>query len=386
MLNLQGNLLSNLDAITPSKFPKLLSLGMENNWFPCEYLRQFVESNVNEWYQLEFIGNVWKQAFNNDVDCQGLAINESNSRAIERSYAGQIGTLRHSNKTSETHTKKPTYNTNNQLTTQAVTSPTFASTTSRPTTSAPTTTTSTTIAPTTTTSTTRAPTTSTSTTSAPTTTVSTTIRPTTIRPTTVRPYDAPITQKNEVFFVNTEETRRFRCDLFIKNVRHFNIAGSQLHDTPETIQLLGDQLEYLDVSSNYMGAINDSTLSTFTNLYYLNMSNTKITRIECNAFYHQEKLHTLDLSNNDLQYWKFNMSSSTFSNLETLNLEGNRLTEIDAVNPKQCPKLQTLGINNNQFSCQYLSNYLKQWKNIELTGNKSYDKLNVRGIECDCLT
>lgn len=386
MLNLQGNLLSNLDAITPSKFPKLLSLGMENNWFPCEYLRQFVESNVNEWYQLEFIGNVWKQAFNNDVDCQGSTIN---SRAIERSFDGQIGTLRHSNKTSETHTKKPTYNTNNQLTTQAVTSPTFASTTSRPTTSATTTTRSTTIAPMTTTSTTTTSTTSaptTTTTNAPTTTVSTTIRPTTIRPTTVRPYDAPITQKNEVFLVHTEETRRFRCDLFIKNVRHFNIANSQLHDTPETIQLLGDQLEYLDVSSNYMGAINDSTLSTFTNLYYLNMSNTKITRIECNAFYRQEKLQTLDLSNNDIQYWKFNMSSATFSNLETLNLEGNRLTEIDAVNPKQCPKLQRMGINNNQFSCQYLSNYLKQWKNIELTGNKSYDKLNVRGIECDCLT
>lgn len=196
----------------------------------------------------------------------------------------------------------------------------------------------------------------------------------------------PVTQKTEVFVVHREEFRRFRCDIYIQNVQHFNIAGHRLDDTAQTIQLLGDQLESMDVSQNYLGSLNDTTLASFSNLQYINMSHTNLSTIECNAFYHQHKLQTLDLSYNDLSWWKFNTSSNSFGQLETLNLEGNRLTEIDDVNPTHFPKLSTLGIAKNRFSCQYLARFLRQWQNVRLSGPQSFDNMNVRGIECNCLS
>lgn len=319
MLNLEGNLLTELDSIKSSEFPKLSKLGMKNNMFPCEYLYQFIESNENGWKELEFIGNVWEQAHSIDVDCQGNALNQShNSAKIYHNHYADEG----NNNTTENPPRTES------------TSTSIAST----------------------------------------------------ELTTRFSHVEPVTQKTEVFVVHPVQYRRFRCDIYIQNVQHFNIAGHRLDDTAQTIQLLGDQLESLDVSSNYMGSLNDTTLATFTNLKHCNMSHTNLSTIDCNAFYHQQKLQTLDLSYNELSWWKFNKSSNSFSQLETLNLEGNRLTEIDDVNPTHFPKLNTLGISKNRFSCQYLSRFLNQWQNVQLSGPQSYDYMNVRGIECNCLS
>lgn len=321
MLNLEGNQLTELDYVTSSKFPRLSKLGMENNMFSCNYLYQFVESNVNNWKEFEFIGNLWKQAHNIDVDCEGNTLKRS-SFDVKRFHNDHINEGSHQsnyvqNNTTRAPPQKESSSTsvgNNELTTEVL----------------------------------------------------------------------PVTHKTEVYTVQHKEFRYFRCDIYMQNTQHFNIAGHRLDDTAQTIQLLGDQLESMDASQNYLGSLNDTTLSKFTNLQHLNFSQTNLSTIECNAFYHQRKLQSLDLSYNDLSWWKFNTSSNSFSQLEILNLEGNRLTEIDDVNPSNMPKLTTLGIARNRFSCQYLVRFLNQWQNVKLTGPRSINNMNVNGIECNC--
>lgn len=145
-----------------------------------------------------------------------------------------------------------------------------------------------------------------------------------------------------------------------KDLRHFNISGSHLNDTVELIEMLGEPLESLDVSLNFVGVIKNGTFSAFVNLQHLNLSRTNLSIIESNALQHLNKLRTLDLSYNYLDNLDFLFAFGSSDQLETLILEGNRLPTPDFILPinNQFPNLKKFEYINDQFSCESVIEYL----------------------------
>lgn len=64
-LNLEGNNLVDIDGVTPSRFPKLVILGISKNNFSCDYLAKF----LIQWPKLKLIDNPTRETNANGVDC-----------------------------------------------------------------------------------------------------------------------------------------------------------------------------------------------------------------------------------------------------------------------------------------------------------------------------
>lgn len=166
------------------------------------------------------------------------------------------------------------------------------------------------------------------------------------------------------------------------NIRHFNCSGNGLQNTSDVIDMLGSSIESLDLSSNNIGEIDAHTFKRFTNLKYLNLSDTQLMHFGFDTFYHQRRLRVLDISYNQLGSVNFTLFFRVFRNLFTLNLEGNGLNEVDSVTKAIFPKLMELGISKNHFTCDYLSKFLRQWESLRLLDNPSMNQMHIDGIDC----
>lgn len=147
------------------------------------------------------------------------------------------------------------------------------------------------------------------------------------------------------------------------------------------IALLGSSIETLDLSSNFIGTPNAQTFKRFTNLKYLNLSQTNLPSFLYATFFNQQKLQVLDLSYNHLKKIDFRKSLRNFKDLNTLNLEGNDLTDVNSVTNTIFPKLSSLAISKNRFSCDYLSTFLLQWNDLQLRKNPS-NETHIDGVDC----
>lgn len=325
-LNLNENYLSNLDSITPSKFRKLLLLGIANNKFTKKYLDNF----IHQWETLQFTGNVWEQKISREWMYDFRFYDTEMSAEMSTEMSTEMFTEM-STEISIDADQEYFSSESPKLDTQ----------------------------------------------------ISERSNWNDGLPKEKTEFHSKTTHLSTAGELN-KQSDQFQCENLIKlnpqNLRHFSIAGNNLNNTVEIIQLLGTPLESLDVSSNFIGILRRSTFEHFANLQYLNLSRTNLKFISKTDFNNLKKLKVLDLSYNDLENLKFGLPFNEL--LEILNLEGNRFVEIDAVTPFQFPKLSTLGIANNLFSCQYLSKFLNQWKNLELSGPKSFNSMNFRGIEC----
>lgn len=103
-------------------------------------------------------------------------------------------------------------------------------------------------------------------------------------------------------FADDDDHRGLQCNkISFKNLRTFNISGSPLSNTLETIiSLLGPNIETLDMSSNYIGKLSAHTFKKFVNLKYLNLRNTMLTSIDADVldFLEFPKLESLLLEDN----------------------------------------------------------------------------------------
>lgn len=297
MLNLADNRLTNLDSIDLLKFAKNSMIGLENNRFSCEYLKQFVK----QWHELTFIGNVWTQTNNTDVECLAKMENKTNSSIVTTSEDKIKATeLRVFIRELE---PKPVLidESSNKITTTEAAKIEFDN-----------------------------------------------------------PTETEVLPKQTEQHLNCFENKTFIKSYF-EHLRHFNISGSQSNDTIEMIQLLGEPLESLDVSVNFVGVIRNSTFLAFINLQYLNLSQTNLSIIESNAFRHLNKLKSLDLSSNYLDNVKFLLTSGSVNVLETLILNGNRLKNLDDTFLifQRFRNLSRFEFLRQQYSCEYVITYLK---------------------------
>ncbi|CAO1412843.1 unnamed protein product [Diamesa serratosioi] len=148
-------------------------------------------------------------------------------------------------------------------------------------------------------------------------------------------------------------------------------------------------LEILDLSYNLLDKLEVSTFARMTNLIKINLEYTNITSnsLTYGTFGHNINLTNLDLSYNSLQHIDINIFNA-LSQLTHLKIDGNNLTEIPVESLKVTfPKLLLISIVDNDWNCTYLSNMIKQLKQLNVivyvfSKMKVFDVPNVAGIRC----
>lgn len=147
----------------------------------------------------------------------------------------------------------------------------------------------------------------------------------------------------------------------INKLSHLNVAFCQIENVSSLAQHLGVALRMLDLSGNTVRRLNAQTFATLSNLESLNLRQTNMQTIDYGTFQHQKTLRQLDLSHNHLQEVNFALTSSY---LVDLNLAENDLTTIQNFNRTYFYLLKSMDVSNNQLSCQYLRDFMAQWKGI----------------------
>lgn len=168
---------------------------------------------------------------------------------------------------------------------------------------------------------------------------------------------------------------------------HLAVANNSITDLSNLLRQFRS-LTYLDVSHNYVGTLNISTLSELRSLQKLYLRNCSIGNINHGTFYGQTELIALDISYNNLRHIDFDTFSPTLKNLEQLFIDGNNLTSIEALSKLSFPRLTTLGLSNNNFKCNYLNSALRHLELHELEFTVDFTQLghnttHVLGILCD---
>ncbi|XP_055309096.1 chaoptin-like, partial [Sitodiplosis mosellana] len=183
-----------------------------------------------------------------------------------------------------------------------------------------------------------------------------------------------------VFHVKSQNFELVCSKQQFKRLWYFNISGNQLKNGPQIIDWLGNSVETLDVSSNFVGKLNVHTFEKFTNLQQLNLSRTNLSNFGFATFYHQKNLRIFYLSFNQLKKVNFTLLFRNFQFLKTLRLEGNELTELRSVNREIFPSLSSLCISKNHFSCDYLATFLPKRHYTLLI--YPINKTNIDGVDC----
>lgn len=174
-------------------------------------------------------------------------------------------------------------------------------------------------------------------------------------------------QRDKIIFGTTENHSELECPREnFKNLTRFSISGNQLQNATVIIDSLGRSITNLDVSSNFIGALSARTFEMFSNLKYLNLSQTNMSSFDIAILFHQHKLNVLDISHNHLKMLIFTLLPRNFYHLHTLNLEDNNLTEIDTLTKEYFPSLKNLSISRNHFSCEYLTIFSQHWPELHL--------------------
>lgn len=94
----------------------------------------------------------------------------------------------------------------------------------------------------------------------------------------------------------------FNSDLLV-HLKHINISRNQFENTAKLIKALPPSVETLDASSNFLGKIDMHMFERFTNLEYLNLTNSSITfenSSHRSCFEKNKKLKHLSLEHNSI--------------------------------------------------------------------------------------
>lgn len=145
----------------------------------------------------------------------------------------------------------------------------------------------------------------------------------------------------------------------LNKLKVLRIANCNIRNVLNLTQLLGTNLEVLDLSGNFLAALNADTFRTIGNLESLFLDNAYITHFDWNALQQQTKLLELRITNNNnLNGIDIGVVSKS---LKWLNLESNELMEIKHLTREHFPNLDNLRVSNNRLSCVYLMQITSEW-------------------------
>lgn len=181
------------------------------------------------------------------------------------------------------------------------------------------------------------------------------------------------------------ENNRIKTLLFSNNfmpiydtLTFFSAAGNQIDNFNEiVIQCLGTKLQVLDLSGNSLGNINSTMFEGLNDLQRLNFSHTNITKFNFNAFEHPEKMISIDLSYNRLNELNLNLTTN-FEDLKELYLQENDLDVLKNITNFTFPMMNRLGISRNWLNCNYATEFVHQWKDIQIIGDPCDQKTNMK--------
>uniref|UniRef100_A0A182SHL4 Leucine rich immune protein (TM) n=1 Tax=Anopheles maculatus TaxID=74869 RepID=A0A182SHL4_9DIPT len=153
----------------------------------------------------------------------------------------------------------------------------------------------------------------------------------------------------------------------------------------ESLQHL-ESLVNLYLSHNRIGPLNLTSLSKFTKLQQLGLERTYVSNLQHGTFAQQESLKWLDLSNNNLDRFDFDILTSSTA-LGRIYLDSNRLKSLDfAFLKKTFPSLVEIGLSDNNWNCTYLIKLVRYCTEHNITLYKSQSSVlnqtNVKGIYC----
>ncbi|KAG4072601.1 hypothetical protein HA402_004690 [Bradysia odoriphaga] len=162
----------------------------------------------------------------------------------------------------------------------------------------------------------------------------------------------------------------------------FNVSQNQIKNVPEIFNRLGKALKFLDVTDNFVGRLNVSTFMKMENLEKLVLRNTSLSNIQYGTFHYQRNLKLLDISFNNFKTLKFNAFARDLRHLETFFLDGNGFTEVDGLTSVKFPKVTLLGITKNNFTCEYLSEFMRDWIDVTFVSDALLNGNHIEKVAC----
>lgn len=160
---------------------------------------------------------------------------------------------------------------------------------------------------------------------------------------------------------NLQRTNSKRLSTTLSKLKTLRMAYANVGNVHDVTQHLGKQLELLDLSGNFFGALNMATFKMLTGLRYLYLDDAFVTQFDWNALQAQRKLEELRLTNN-YQLSEIDVGSMS-STLRWLNLDGNDLIHIRHLTKERFPHLEHLQIANNRLQCKDLQHWHREWGN-----------------------
>lgn len=109
------------------------------------------------------------------------------------------------------------------------------------------------------------------------------------------------------------------------DTRELKLSGNSINNTENIFKVLID-LEYLDLSNTKIGKLDSSALKDLISLKELHLCNCSLSNVGVSTFYAQKSLKILDISHNDIDFKAIDFSSEV---IEEIYIDGNNLTNIE---------------------------------------------------------
>lgn len=206
-------------------------------------------------------------------------------------------------------------------------------------------------------------------------------------------------ERLDLSFNNLKSVRNVSMLEHFHNLSQFIAADSQLPNASEIIKHFRSDINYLDLSGNFIGPINVDSFKRLIHLQTFKLNNTHLVLLDSNPFEPLIRLKSLDISQNDLSKVNFSSMEITLrllndfsaarcqipnaadviqyfgSSLTDLDLSGNIVNELNLNTFKALVNLKNLYLSN-VYLLSFDSIVLKYQTQLRFL-NISYNQLKV---------
>lgn len=157
--------------------------------------------------------------------------------------------------------------------------------------------------------------------------------------------------KNTTFegiFITKDRKYEMHCpDKCLASVYTFRAGYKTFENVSELIEIFGSNIHSLDLSKNYIGELNTYLFDQFFVLDELNLSETSLTKFDFDLLRNNQRLSSIDISNNKLKQLNNVELLQDHYKLEVLNLGGNQIEHVNEIIEHLNPYVKELDVSEN---------------------------------------